>query len=280
MGIRRLRRYITLLGLLASSRYSKDFGWQISCATARISIENIIDFLTVYDLWVDRHYDRLESAATTGSVVWDIGANVGATSLIFAQNPNVSHIYAYEPMPKTLIYARRSLRANPDLSSKITLVDKGIGGCDGTVEMNYTHKAKCAIGIAEIPSKVKTIGRVKDSDMELINIPLADACRALRVIRERHPWAQILLKLDAEGAEYQIIDRLVKSGAIGEISAAAIEWHFSPGPGYLLERLHEAGFATALKYLEEDGSIGMIDAWRVPSADSRRSEDGRVREDD
>jgi hypothetical protein len=75
--------------------------------------------------------------------------------------------------------------------------------------------------------------------------------------------APLLLKLDAEGAEYEIIDRLVETDAIKEINAAAIEWHDSAGVEYLTSHLLASGFQSQAKPLEPDGSIGMIDAWSI-----------------
>jgi FkbM family methyltransferase len=212
-------------------------------------------------VYASGHYDRLEKSGTPGCVVWDIGANIGVASLIFAQNPNVSHIYSYEPMPHTFSCAMRSLNANAALSTKITLENLGIGNREGELQVSYTKKAKAAIGVSEIPSRLKTIYRIKPEDMETITIHLADASEVLQEIRKRHPESQILLKLDAEGAEYGIIDRLVETGAIRELDGAAIEWHFAPGEEYITAKLRAAGFHTEAKVLDTPG-IGMIDAWR------------------
>jgi len=206
-----LRRYSTYLAWLAGSRYSRANGWYITRGKARIALENVDDFLTVYDIYASGHYDPLAKKATHGSVLWDIGANIGATSLIFAQNPNVTHIYSYEPMPHTFACATRSLRANPALSAKITLENLGVGSNDGNLDISYTKKAKAAIGISQIPPRLKMLYRIKPSDMQTITIQLADAARVLEAIRARHPDSAILLKLDAEGAEYGIIDRLVET---------------------------------------------------------------------
>jgi FkbM family methyltransferase len=256
-----IRRYSTYLAWLAGSRYSRTTGWYMARGRARIALENVDDFLTTYDVYANGHYDRLALAAPPGSVLWDIGANIGVTSLIFAQNPNITHIYAYEPMPHTFACAMRSLRANPELSAKITLENFGIGNREGELQISYTKKAKAAIGVSEIPARLKTLYRIKPEDMESITIHLADASEVLRAIRKRHPEAPILLKLDAEGAEYGIIDRLVETGDIRELAAAAIEWHFTPGEVYLTSKLGEGGFHTEARVLDP-GCIGMIDAWR------------------
>jgi FkbM family methyltransferase len=254
-------RYATYLAWLTSSSYSFRNGWYITRRKAKIALENVDDFLTTYDIYANGHYDRLGNNAQPGSVVWDIGANISVASLIFAQNPNVSHVYAYEPVPHTFACAVRSLSANPELATKITLENLGIGSSERDIQVNYTKKAKAAIGIADIPPRLKALYRIKPQDMQTITIRLADAAQVLRTIRSRHPGAPILLKLDAEGAEYEIIDRLVETGDIREINAAAIEWHLLPGEDHITSKLRTADFQTQAKILDP-GCIGMIDAWR------------------
>jgi FkbM family methyltransferase len=256
-----ISRYGTYLAWLTHLEFSRATGCYMNRGKARIALENIDDFLTTYDVYANGHYDRLEQNAQPGSVVWDIGANIGVSCLIFAQNPNIAHIYAYEPMPHTYTCAIRTLRANPSLSSKVTLENLGIGNTRHDIQVNYTKKAKAAIGITDIPPRLKMLYRIKPEDMEFITIHLADAADILNAIRARHPGAPILLKLDAEGAEYGIIDRLTEMNALQEITAAAIEWHLSPGEDYITSRLHRAGFETQSKVLEPD-CMGMIDAWR------------------
>ena len=72
--------YVTLLQLCASIRFSKELGWSVSRGRTKIAIENIIDFLTIFDLYVNHHYAQLEKAVVPGCIVWDIGANLCATS--------------------------------------------------------------------------------------------------------------------------------------------------------------------------------------------------------
>jgi FkbM family methyltransferase len=278
----RLRSYIWLL---RHSHYSPEFGWYsptpdgsrlarrnllressfyclITPTNLRIPLEGRDDVDATLDIFCGRHYEGMERSILPGSIVWDIGANIGVTSLIFAQHQEVSHIFAYEPMPHTFECARRSLAANPDLAGKITFELLGIGEADGEVEISYTSKAKCAIGLSTIPPNLVARYGLTNQDMAQIRIRIADADRILRSIRELHPDAPILLKLDAEGAEYGIIDRLSQTGGLDHISYAVVEWHSSPGEPYVTSRLKSAGFKTSARALEPDGSIGIIDAWR------------------
>jgi len=279
------RRLPGYLVFLARSRYSKNLGWYsklpdrslvtrreflhgytMNCyirpENLRIPLEAIDDLDTSADVFENRHYERLEQCIQPGTVVWDIGANIGVASLIFARHASVTHVYAFEPMPHTFECAQRTLAANPDLAPKITIENLGIGGSDCDLEVSYTEKAKCAIGLSKIPPRLVARYGIQPKDMKLITIHIADADRILRSIQERHPGAPILLKLDAEGAEYGIMERLTQTGGLHAIAATSIEWHDDPGEPYIKSRLLNAGFHTAEKVLEPDNSIGIIDAWR------------------
>jgi FkbM family methyltransferase len=231
-------------------------GWTITHERVRVALENRIDFLTLYDLYIEDHYRNLLDQFVPGSAVWDIGANLGAASLMFAQHPNVAHVHAYEPLPATFKFAMRSIESNPTLSCKISLIPKGIGTVNETISIPFTHKAKSAIGLSGIPNKLKFLGGISDVDFEPVQIELLDAAETFEKIVHCHPDSPIFLKLDAEGAEYGIIDRLASTGLLSQIAGAAIEWHGNPGPAFLRQRLTDSGFRVHERPLED--GIGMI----------------------
>jgi FkbM family methyltransferase len=278
----RLRKFVWLL---RKSRYSREFGWYtptpdgsrlarrkfliassfhslVTLSGVRVPLEGLDDLDTTVDIFYARHYEPMKASIRPGTILVDIGANLAVTSLIFAQLDDIDHVYAYEPMPHTYQCAERSLSSNPNLAPKITLEPFGIGASDDEFEIEYTEKAKAAIGISPIPDRLVKRYGLTSQDMKRITIRVADADRILRQIMARHPGAPIALKIDAEGAEYGIIDRLSQTGSLKNVSYAAIEWHFTPGPEYITSRLEASGFRTSAKILEPDNSIGMIDAWR------------------
>jgi FkbM family methyltransferase len=251
-----------MLRLLLSSRYSSRNGWTISCVDSRIVIENLIDFLTIYDFHVDRHYASLEQFRIPNSVLWDIGANVGAVSLRFARLPWIAHVFAYEPVPETAAFAQRSVALNPNVSGKITIKVAGVEAGDGFQTVRYSRKVKNATGSAGVPPHLMRLGRATARDFKDISIRLIDAAAEFRSIRCAYPNSHILMKLDAEGSEYGILWRLEEEGLLGEISAAVVEWHQYPGETYVCEKLKGSGFLVTAKNLQPDGSIGLAIAHR------------------
>ena len=140
MTTSRLRDFVWLL---RHSHYSPEFGWYsptpdgsrvarrkflressfdclITPTNLRIPLEGRDDIDTTVDIFYGHHYEGMERNILPGSIVWDIGANIGVTSLIFAQHHDVAHIFAYEPMPHTFECADVPRRVT-DLAAKITL---------------------------------------------------------------------------------------------------------------------------------------------------------------
>jgi FkbM family methyltransferase len=95
---------------------------------------------------VGGHYRRLLELAENGAVLWDIGMNIGAVSLLFANDHRVCQVYGYEPLRHTFDCAIRSLNLNPTLAVRIEAVNLGVGASDRELQVQYTAKTKSAIG--------------------------------------------------------------------------------------------------------------------------------------
>ena len=106
----------------------------------------------------------------------------------------------------------------------------------------------------------RALYRIKPEDMQPVTIHIADA-DDVSAASASTSGAPILLKLDAEGAEYGIIDRLAETGALRDIAGATIEWHLAPGEEAIASRLREPASISSPKVLEP-GCMGIVDAWR------------------
>ena len=68
-------------------------------------------------------------------VIIDIGANIGDTSLLFANEG--SEVYSYEPVPPIYEIALRNIKLNPDLENKVHLFNKAVSDKEGTIEIKF-----------------------------------------------------------------------------------------------------------------------------------------------
>ncbi len=75
---------------------------------------------------------------------------------------------------------RRTLRANPELGSRITVENPGIGAGNSDIEVLLYHQGQAAIGVADIPPRLKRLYRIKPEDLQRVTIHIADADEVLR----------------------------------------------------------------------------------------------------
>lgn len=61
-------------------------------------------------------------------------------------------------------------------------------------------------------------------------VPCIDLARFIRECSERHPGQRLILKLDAEGSEYDLLLHLIVTGADELLSLAIVEWHPKTDP--------------------------------------------------
>jgi FkbM family methyltransferase len=129
-----------------------------------------------------------------GSVVCDIGANSGIYTVLACRAVGPSgHVFSFEPAPQNLSYLNRNIRVNR--YSNCTVIPKAVSNLDGTVSFDP--------GIDPCVGKISTDG--------VLRVP----CTSLDAyFSEQRPLPQ-LLKIDVEGAEYEVLDgaRCVLSGS-------------------------------------------------------------------
>jgi len=72
-----------------------------------------------------------------------------------------------------------------------------------------------------------------------------------------------LLKMDCEGAEYEILESMAATGHLSKVRAAALEWHHYPGGEGLSDLLELLdGFSLQTLEYHDTGDSGILYAWR------------------
>jgi FkbM family methyltransferase len=185
----------------------------------------------------------------------DVGMNIGDTALYLANKEWVREVYSFEPFP---VYeqAVANVGLNSRLAQKIVLQNYGLtGGKSGKMEhMHYDAGDTLGNNIYQTAHG----GGVA--------IELRNATEALRPILEKAKalCSPVLLKIDAEGAEFDILDDLCKSGLLRDVNAILMEMHLFMRLGGLDDLrviLQKSGFKY--KYNLEFGHLrGMLYAIR------------------
>ena len=141
-------------------------------------------------------------------VVFDIGCNRGYATLFFANKEYCKSIYSFELMEPTYQYTIKNVELNPNLKDKIHLYNYGLGNKNETIECLYfPHRD----GISSMYQNF-----VEHYDYKAINSSVklkATIKKASEVIKEIIEKEQIkekiIIKIDVEGAEYDIFNSLI-----------------------------------------------------------------------
>jgi len=190
---------------------------QHKCSYKDLNMKYIYDdlesFVMTYDLIQDDIIKRenvpielfeLEKATTA----IDIGAHIGVYSVILGKlNPNVG-LYCFEPVSENRGLLRRNLAIN-NIGAEIN--DAVVGGESGTVTFYEPENGRSESG--SISSNLNH--RLTPTEVQSISI--SDFLEEKRITRP-------FLKIDAEGAEYQIIQDIITTENI-EYIEGVVEFH-------------------------------------------------------
>jgi FkbM family methyltransferase len=222
--------------------------------------DNPEEIYILREIYLSGDYDF---ASADSSVVIDVGANVGFTSIFLADaNPDVI-IVACEPIELNFKKALRNFAENPHLSNRITLHNIGLFSEDG--ERMITS------GVGERGRSSMVIDRSYDSHTVTENIPVKvrRASGFIRMVRELYPDRRIIVKMDCEGSEYNILRNLKNDGALNLISAFMMEWHNVGGGDnatFIREFFMHSGFDVYTRGRNQfKDSVGIAYAFRVKS---------------
>lgn len=167
---------------------------------------------------------------------WDVGANCGFASLYFAGSHGWD-VAAYELCGPTADAARENVTRS-GLDSKIQVHAAGVGGKNETMQITYSSDLRGSNGI------LGNIATDPHGVEQPLPVEVRDASDVFAAVQKEANGRPILVKLDCEGAEYAILERLLETGQLAEISALVIEAHCFPGlePGMAVNTLLKAGF--------------------------------------
>jgi FkbM family methyltransferase len=174
------------------------------------------DWFTLLECAVRMDYFRHGIAVHEGDTVVDVGANFGAFSITASRRVGESgRVFSYEPDPLVFERLQQNIRLNR--CRNVTAFNEAVGADDGKVDLFIDRKSAFSTTYAEVDGR-----RYGGADRTAV------AMRSIASVIGLAGPSVALLKIDCEGAEYDILERLTPEAA-ARVGQVAVELHHVPG---------------------------------------------------
>ncbi|OGH19222.1 MAG: hypothetical protein A3D74_04960 [Candidatus Levybacteria bacterium RIFCSPHIGHO2_02_FULL_37_13] len=191
---------------------------------------NTFDSGVVIESWWLKSYTRHLKNIQNNTVVIDIGAHIGAFSLLAATKYTESHIFAFEPSIENFSLLNKNVKAN-NLSKRIS-----------TFNIAVTDGKKKTVTLYEHPSNLGMHSVIFDYNLgEKGQRQEVLATTLDRIFSENKIKNCHLLKLDCEGAEYGILFA-ASENTLEKINNIVMEYNDYEKIEKLKKFLKDAGF--------------------------------------
>jgi len=140
-------------------------------------------------------------------VVFDLGMNHAYASLYFAEQKWCKQVFAFELEENTYKIAQKVVSLNQLLRDKITMFNFGLGKTEGHVK---TYQIPKRDGITTVNKNflVRFAPEMIEQIIEVENL-IKKASTILKEIVKKNNVIHIVLKIDVEGAEYDIFEDII-----------------------------------------------------------------------
>jgi FkbM family methyltransferase len=212
-------------------------------------VRGAMDVWIVKETYLDRFYERYGTKIGDGWTVIDIGAGIGDFSLYAALGHPTNKVYAFEPFPESFGLLEKNLQLNR--ATNVHPFPEAIGGRTGELALDISSGE---------PLQYSTQGAVDEGTR--LTVP----CLSLKDAFERLSLAHCnLLKLDCEGAEYDILFKAPAS-ILSRIDHIVMEYHDGVVPANhrdMVEFLISQGFRVRTKPNPVHAHLGFLHGVRA-----------------
>lgn len=187
---------------------------------AQLLIGRAIDHVPIIEVFLNEEYGSVPN----DSIVLDLGANIGAFSIYATTTARNVRVYSYEPFPAFGALLRENVGLNRQ-ENAVCCFEQAVAGKSGSRPLQLTEQGFF------FPTLVRTAtGPAGGNEMAAECITLA------RIIDDNDLPRIDLLKMDCEGAEYEIL-YATPAVQLKKIRELRMEYHNLESPEHQLEAL-------------------------------------------
>ncbi len=191
------------------------------------------DFGILNEVYVVKEYHKLLYYIKKNSIVIDIGGHIGAFSVFAAKQKENVKVYSYEPFKDNFNLLKKNIELN-NLGGKIFPFNLGVSKTKGEREFTIAENNTGGHGFHTVGDK-----KIKVKTISLKDIFVNNGIKECD-----------FLKMDCEGAEYEIICNSQKK-YLKKIKSITMEYHENGDIIALKKFLEKNGFKVSLVELGE-----------------------------
>ncbi|MEI6304734.1 MAG: FkbM family methyltransferase [Candidatus Taylorbacteria bacterium] len=152
----------------------------------------------------DFFINYMEKYNVADKIVFDIGAHVGYSALCFAKMVGKGgHVYTFEPNAANIYRIKMITKMNPELSERITLVEKAVAEKTGRVDFIFGKTIEDGSSSGSFVDTADTISEKaafeRSRGFERANVEMTSIDNEVSNNRTNIPY---MIKIDIEGAEH------------------------------------------------------------------------------
>ena len=184
---------------------SKDFVGPKGVAAKFFFRQEIADECTIQATYKEDEYGFANLKPEPGDLMIDGGGYIGTTAILYAQLYPLARVICVEPMPENVEIIQKNIDTNK-LNDRILLIQKALWGSSmKKVKVFYRDESKIGKAHKFIGSSYPDYHESVSKDyFEALTITIAD------IIKTGVSKQVRVLKLDVEGAEYEILANTIE----------------------------------------------------------------------
>ncbi len=221
----------------------------ITLDTLTFEVQTAEELFILKEIFVEGVYNFNLQHDMEDYLLIDIGMNVSYASCYFAKVKQIPQIIYFEPFTPTYNQGKVNIALN-DLDGKIDARNYGLGGCNEVLSVPYAPEFRGQVGI-QGTDYIRS--NITESAIEKIYIK--NAFEPLLAIVNDFSSKRFIMKIDCEGAEYNLIERIPLK-MLERCDLIMMEWH-EKGPKPIEQWLQENGF-TNMSFYPYSKRAGMI----------------------
>ena len=220
-------------------------------ADVEFLVRSPMDIWSIKETFIDRFYERYGTSLEDGWRIIDIGAGIGEFTLFSAIDYPNSFVYAFEPFPQSFKFLQENIRLNNTVN--VELFSEAIGAVTGSLTLDITGSE---------PLQTRS---VDDAESSLLNDRLIVQSLSLSDVFDQLSIEKCdLLKIDCEGAEYQVLFNAPEN-VLNRVQRITMEYHDNIEDyqhDELVEYLTNIGFNVRIYPNQVHAYLGYLYAYR------------------